>query len=160
MKCLIIDDDPDFADLLVHRLQGADVTIANTRREALDILARRTPDVIILDLRLPDSDPAATMDWIGELKRSAPRAAIVVMTGDERESTRTEALLHGADRYLEKNARDCFRKVAEICAHGRRAVQCDAAGEIERRVIKMTTEPFAAPRLMRALHPVAALLRP
>jgi CheY-like chemotaxis protein len=59
LRILAIEDDPDLAELYESFLagEGHDVLLAHNGREALRLLGER-PDVILLDLRLPDTDGA------------------------------------------------------------------------------------------------------
>src|SRR5262249_33590632 len=57
-KVLAIDDDPEFAELLRYQLelQGCEVLVASNGVEALYLARSHLPDVILLDLMLPDLD--------------------------------------------------------------------------------------------------------
>src|SRR5690606_21226453 len=57
-RVLVIDDDPGIRRLLISALQfaGFDVDVAGDLSEALDQVARRSPDVIVLDVMLPGAD--------------------------------------------------------------------------------------------------------
>lgn len=158
MKCLIVEDDGDFASIVARRLQPTTVDVVPTREDALRAIVRDKPDIVLLDLSLPDSDASSTMDFIAEVKRQAPGALVVVITGDPRDSTRTSALLHGADRFLEKDARDFMRSVADLVQRPLRCTGADALAEIERRVKSMTDGPLCAPRMaFGSVHPAAML---
>ncbi len=53
---LVVDDERDLADLLVYNLKraGYDTAVAYTGRQALDAVAARKPDLILLDVMLPE----------------------------------------------------------------------------------------------------------
>ena len=55
-KILIIDDETDIVKMLVYRLEakGYETFTAATGRQGIDIARRQKPDLILLDLRLPD----------------------------------------------------------------------------------------------------------
>src|SRR5580658_6585971 len=55
---LVADDDPDNLELLgfVISAEGATVRTASSGREALDLLPNWTPDVLLLDIEMPDMD--------------------------------------------------------------------------------------------------------
>ncbi|MFB7475196.1 response regulator transcription factor [Kitasatospora sp. NPDC056184] len=106
---LVVDDEPTVRELLrtALRFAGFDVDAAGTGREALELAARRTPDLVLLDVMLPDMDG---FEVIGRL-RARPRASQPGRGGDvpvlfvtAREDR--QALLHGlrvgGDDYLTK----------------------------------------------------------
>ncbi len=84
LKVLHIEDDFGDAMLLQHALYDADaidlnLEVVRTLREARQKLSKQDFDLIIADLRLPDSpDPQAT---ISKLRRDAPDAPVLVLTG-------------------------------------------------------------------------------
>jgi DNA-binding response OmpR family regulator len=57
-KVLVVDDDPEFAELLRYQLelQGCEIVVASNGVEALSLARSQLPDVILLDLMLPDLD--------------------------------------------------------------------------------------------------------
>ena len=57
-RVLIVDDDPDIQKLVSYNLgqAGFEVTTAGTGRNALEAVQKHPPDLIILDLMLPDVD--------------------------------------------------------------------------------------------------------
>jgi CheY-like chemotaxis protein len=65
---LVVDDEPDIALIcrLALSLAGYDVEERGTGREALDYLADTTPDVVLLDLRLPDLSGWEVLDKLRE----------------------------------------------------------------------------------------------
>jgi two-component system, OmpR family, KDP operon response regulator KdpE len=97
---LVVDDEPQIVRGLrvVLRSAGFQVSEAATKREALDAIAVRPPDAMILDLVLPDGDGvevcAAVRRW------SSLPIIVLSAVGDEREKVR--ALDAGADDYVTK----------------------------------------------------------
>ena len=57
-RVLIVDDDPDIIRLVSYNLMqaGFEVVTADSGRQALEIADKRPPDLVILDLMLPDVD--------------------------------------------------------------------------------------------------------
>jgi len=97
---LVVDDEPQILRGLkvVLRSAGFQVAQAATKREALDAIAVRPPDVIILDLVLPDGNGVEVCE---EVRRWSTLPIIVLSAvGDEREKVR--ALDASADDYVTK----------------------------------------------------------
>lgn len=99
-RVLIIDDEPQIIRFLRPSLTAAgyDVVVAVTGTEALKAAATQSPDVIVLDLGLPDMDGK---DVIREL-RSWSKIPIVVLSARDREAEKIAALDLGADDYINK----------------------------------------------------------
>jgi DNA-binding response OmpR family regulator len=102
-RILIVEDDPDIARLVAHYLEKAGFTaerVANGR-DALDALAARVPDAIVLDLMLPLMNG---LEVCRRVRANAKTAAIpiVMLTARGEESERIVGLELGADDYLAK----------------------------------------------------------
>jgi two-component system KDP operon response regulator KdpE len=97
---LVVDDEPQIVRGLkvILRQAGYAVRSAETKREALDAVAVRPPDAIVLDLVLPDGSGVEVCEEV----RRWSRLPILVLSavGDEREKVR--ALDAGADDYVTK----------------------------------------------------------
>lgn len=100
ISVLIIEDEPSLVKLLSTALsaQGYRVTSAMRGDEALARLAVDTPDVILLDLGLPDTDGLVLLP---ELK-SRSDAQVIVVSARSREDEKIAALDAGAEDYLVK----------------------------------------------------------
>jgi two-component system, OmpR family, KDP operon response regulator KdpE len=99
-RILVVEDDAAIAKLLRLTLEAHDFTVdavATARAAQAEILAHR-PDVILLDLGLPDEDGQT---FIGRL-REWSRTPIIVVSAREQESEKIRALESGADDYLTK----------------------------------------------------------
>jgi two-component system KDP operon response regulator KdpE len=98
---LIVDDEPPIRRLLHTSLatQGFDVTEVATGAEALDAVRRHRPDVVVLDLGLPDIDG---IEVIRRLRAGGNRVPIVVLSSRGGEKGKVEALDLGADDYVTK----------------------------------------------------------
>jgi putative nucleotidyltransferase with HDIG domain len=100
---LVVDDDRRVVDLLQISLSqnGYRVNAASTGEEGLEAVRRETPDLIILDLRLPKKNG---FEVCAALKSSKDTAAIpVIMVSATAEvDARLQGLMHGADDYLTK----------------------------------------------------------
>src|SRR5206468_3567683 len=99
-RVLVVDDEPQIVRGLrvVLRNAGFQVDSAATKEEALDALAHRPPDAVLLDLVLPDG---SGVDVCREVRGwSSVPIVVVSAVGDEREKVR--ALDAGADDYVTK----------------------------------------------------------
>ena len=98
---LVIDDEGIFRERLCRALQtrGFAPHEAWDRQSSLDALAKATPDLILLDLRL-GSDNGLTL--LPLLREHAEHAYIVVLTGYGSIATALTAMKQGADHYLTK----------------------------------------------------------
>lgn len=79
-KLLVVDDDPDFAAFvaIVGQKQGFDVRIARTVREFRALYHVFHPDVITLDIVMPEADGIEHVQWLTE---QGCRARILVISG-------------------------------------------------------------------------------
>ena len=99
-RVLVVDDEPQIVRALKVILRGAGYVTqqAETKQEALDAVAVRPPDAMVLDLILPDG---SGVDVCKEVRRWSGLPIIVLSAvGDEREKVR--ALDAGADDYITK----------------------------------------------------------
>jgi two-component system KDP operon response regulator KdpE len=97
---LVIEDDAQIRRVLIASLEayGYEIHTAETGQHGLQLAERHRPDLIILDLGLPDTDG---LDLIRSL-RSGPRQEILVLTARSAEDVKLRALDLGADDYLSK----------------------------------------------------------
>jgi two-component system KDP operon response regulator KdpE len=97
---LIVEDDDEARAALVRELVGRGYRVDQARdgREALERWAARRPDVVLLDLGLPDVDG---LEVIRRLRRDAA-TPIVILSGRYEEREKVEALDRGADDYVTK----------------------------------------------------------
>ena len=100
VKILVVDDEPPIRKLLRTGLgaQGYEVLDAPSGKAALELLAKK-PDLVILDLGLPDIDGLELLRRIRELQGSLP---IVVLSSRGDEAGKVAALDLGADDYVTK----------------------------------------------------------
>lgn len=99
-KVLIIDDDPDTIDLVkrILRLSNFDVASARSGVEALSITDQLQPDVILLDLMMPEIDGKATLKKIREITQ----APIIILSALLAKENIVELLNLGGDDYVTK----------------------------------------------------------
>lgn len=105
-KVLVVDDEPDIAELLSYNLQldGFEVLCASCGIDALNQARTHLPEIIILDLMLPDMDGFS----VCEILRCQPSTAdipVIVLTAMAGEIPRLHGLEIGATDYCTKPIR-------------------------------------------------------
>lgn len=100
IRVLVVDDEPQIHRILRPALTacGYDVSEAATGQDGLKMIASGAPDVVILDLGLPDIDGK---EVLAQARRFS-RAPIIILSARDRESDKIAALDAGADDYVEK----------------------------------------------------------
>ena len=100
MKVLIIDDEPQIRQMLRHMLElnQADVIEAETGTEGIEKAVTHNPDVILLDLGLPDQSGHNVLTHLRQWFRNV----IIILSVQDGEDDIVSALHHGADDYVRK----------------------------------------------------------
>ena len=100
MKVLVVDDEPALARALAINLRahGWEVVTAADGRSALEAAANEHPDVVVLDLGLPDVDGTEVITGL----RGWTKVPIVVLSARQHGEDKVEALDLGADDYITK----------------------------------------------------------
>ncbi len=101
IKFLIVDDEPDVVDSVseLFTLRNYNVVTATSGTQALEMVKKENPNIIILDIRMPDING---IDVLKEVKKSHPKTRVIMLTGVEDESTKNMAMGLGASGYLTK----------------------------------------------------------
>ena len=100
VKIMLVDDEAGFATTLGERLElrSFEVCLAQTGIQAIAMMDVEKPDVVLMDLSLPDLDGLSVMD---KLKGIDPDAVVMILSGHGMEH-RAEALEKGAFSYIMK----------------------------------------------------------
>jgi len=100
VQILLVDDDVPIQRAMAPllRARGYSVSLASSGREALDTFERERPDLIILDLGLPDIDGAEVCRQV----RQRSETPILILSARGAEKDKVTALDHGADDYVTK----------------------------------------------------------
>ena len=95
-RVLIVDNEPALRELLAGALETAhyDLMIASNGREAIDLAANRSPDLIVTDLCLND---CTGLDVIDRLRQTQPNIPAVVITGQANSAERNRASRRGVE---------------------------------------------------------------
>lgn len=99
-RILVIDDEPQIHRFLGPALDAAgyEPVRADTAAEGLREIARKAPDVVVLDLGLPDLDGKEALTKA----RAFYKGPIIILSARDRETEKIDALDLGADDYVEK----------------------------------------------------------
>lgn len=100
-RILIVEDDPEVARLIQMTLRSADYKygIARNGNKTLQFIPIFQPDVLLLDLMLPDMDG---MDIIKQIRAANNNIPIIVISARDEDADKVQALDLGADDYLTK----------------------------------------------------------
>jgi DNA-binding NtrC family response regulator len=101
IRILVVDDEATLRDSCVNvlRMQGFDVTSASRGEEAVDVIRRRTFDIMLLDLYMTQ---VPGMELLRQAVAKRPETIVVMMTGNPSIDSNLEALKAGAWDYLPK----------------------------------------------------------
>ena len=104
IRILLVEDNPGDARLLRETLREAHslpfhLVHASRLSEALELVVTEPPDVVLLDLSLPD---AHGMETVARMLRAAPEVPIIVLSGLADETVAVQAVQSGAQDYLVK----------------------------------------------------------
>lgn len=116
-KLLLVEDDLTLSKMLTTWLtkQGYDVATASTVRQARKSLDREEPDLVLSDLRLPDSDGTDLLEWKNQESKPCP---LIIMTGYADIDSAVTAMKRGAKDYIAKPLQPdiLLRKIEEALA--------------------------------------------
>ncbi len=122
IRVLVVDDHEVLASSLAHVLDAEPdlhcVGVASSLERTRSLLRTTSPDVLLLDHRLPDGDGVAA---IGELRALRPSIAVVVLTASAADHVLVKAIEGGASGFVSKT-----RSLGEVTS----AVRAAASGEV------------------------------
>jgi two-component system, OmpR family, response regulator len=100
-RILVVDDEPSITELLstALRYMGYDVVTAKTGSAALDAAGREPPDLIVLDVMLPDIDG---FEVCRRLRADGDFVPVIFLTAREGEDDRVTGFIRGGDDYVTK----------------------------------------------------------
>ena len=165
-RILVVDDEPRYLKLIRYNLEsvGYQVSCVATGEEALESVALKPPDLIILDLRLPGKDGFQICEQIREFST----VPIVMLTALGEEQDKVRGLQVGADDYVTKpfSARELLARVEAVLRRARLSdipstepsFSCPGLNIdfLARRVVVRGEEVKLSPTEYRLLHCLAA----
>lgn len=146
LRLMVVDDHALFRRGLISLLGDMPeflvVGQAGDGGQALPIIDEVQPDVILLDLNMPNMDGIATLRALQE--RRSP-AKVLMLTISQNDTDLLDAIHAGADGYLLKNTEpEDLRKALLRVAEGQGALSPEVTGSILRAVNRYGTEPAAS----------------
>ena len=118
VRVLVVDDEPDARDVVRRLLAtaGAEVITAASAVEALDLLERHQPDVLVSDIGMPDIDGYELIRKVRMIGKGTGAVRAVALTAFARLEDRTRAMLAGYQMHLAKpvDARELIVTVATL----------------------------------------------
>jgi DNA-binding NarL/FixJ family response regulator len=137
IRVLVVDDHAVFSDALATILRTEpDVEVVGkggTVREAIDAARALQPDVVLLDVHMPDG---SGIQAVAAIKKDRPQTQVVILTSDEDEAVLRSAVQAGVTGYLSKH---------ESAAQVVQAVRSAAQGEA-------LIAPYMLARLLNGMH--------
>ena len=111
---LVVDDEPRLTSMMRLNLEtdGLRVQVASSGREALDALREEMPDLILLDVMMPNMDGFEALRRI----RVASQVPVIMLTAMNEENDRIKGLELGADDYVNKpfNYREVLSRIRAV----------------------------------------------
>lgn len=103
LRVLVVDDEPDFLETVVKRLQRRGIHAAgvDTGKQALQLLEDEAYDVVVLDVLMPGMDGIETLK---HLKKRKPFVEVIILTGHASVESGIQGMQHGAFDYVMKPA--------------------------------------------------------
>lgn len=152
---LVVDDDPKILRLLRVELtaQGFQVLVAERGRDALDLVERQRPDLVILDIIMPGMDGLEVLRRL----RESSGLPVILLTAKGSDTDKIIGLELGADDYLAKpfnpeeltaRVRAVLRRTQarEIPVSGDRLVCGDIVVDLARRTVFVRNRPVVLSR--------------
>ncbi len=116
-KILVVDDDPYILMSLefLMKKNGFEVMVARNGTEALEIVEKQVPDIVLLDIMMPDVDGYAICKYIKSSKK-LKEAKVVFMSAKSKESDIQKGYDLGASLYVTKpfSTRQLLKQVQEL----------------------------------------------
>ena len=106
-KILLVDDDVDMLALMRRALKAGgctDLRLTQDAKEGIESFKQDRPDLVILDFKIPGSSGIEIMTHMHAINTSVRRCPVLILTGNQSEELKREALEAGASDFLHKNA--------------------------------------------------------
>ncbi len=144
---LVVDDDPGILDLHARLIEqiGRKALTARNGREALDVLERARPDLILLDLNMPEMDGFAVLDALRE-RESTRDIPVIILTARLLSAADLERCSQGVANILGKGLFSAVETLAHIeAALERRSTLGRSTRQLVRRAMAFIHTHYAEP---------------
>ncbi len=100
-KLLVVDDEVEICEFLKSFFEERDfkVTTGHSGEQAVELVAKIQPDVVLLDIQMPGLDG---LQALKKIKQSHPHTKVIMVTAVETQDKIEEAMRYGADNYITK----------------------------------------------------------
>lgn len=124
-KILIIEDNQELIDIYKMRFEiaGFDIAVANNGFDGITYLAENTPDLILLDIMMPEMSGFEVLESIkNNLSKEKSEIPIIIWSNISQESDQERAKNLGADLYLPKSSfsgNDLIERIQKFLKEGK-----------------------------------------
>ena len=144
-KILLVDDEPDILEFLSYNLkkEGYNVFTANNGKEAVSIAKKETPQLIILDVMMPDMDGIETCREIREIP-GLKDVMIAFLTARSEDYSQIAGFDVGADDYINKpiKPRVLISRIKALLRRGANSDSSKATDKVDMGGIKIDRERY------------------
>ena len=139
-RVLVIDDDEMICEMIVSMVEEADhdVECAGMIRQALDLLSRKSFDIVFLDIRMPDGNG---LDFLPKIRELPDAPEVIIMTGYGDPDGAELAIKNGAWDYIEKPS-----SIKEMMLPFLRALQYREEKKARKPAVALKWKGSSAPR--------------
>ncbi|MFF0772894.1 response regulator transcription factor [Nonomuraea wenchangensis] len=152
-KVLVVDDEPNIRDLLSEALElnGFAVRTAACGRQALEAVARERPDLLVLDVMLPDLDGFAVAR---RLRAAADGPLVLFLTAKDAVPDRIAGLTAGGDDYVTKpfSLEEVVLRIRAILRRARPPEEQSGDGVLRYADLELDEEAHLVRRAGRQIH--------
>ena len=149
-RALLVEDDLNIVDLIRSNLavRGFDTVLSTDGTDAIRLLETENPDIVLLDLMLPDADG---FDLCRQI-RERSNAAVIVVSARGGERDKVTALNMGADDYMTKpfSVEELLARITATLRRTRPAIVGDSADDSTRIVVGDLAIDLASQQVSRA----------
>jgi DNA-binding response OmpR family regulator len=128
-RILLVEDSPDLAYGLQRNLEmdGYEVSLATKAMHALALATAENPDLIVLDLGLPDRDGYSVLE---ELRKRGNRSPVLILSARNLEADKLQGFRLGADDYVTKpfSVMELLARISALLRRAPRAVPAGVSG--------------------------------
>ena len=118
-KILIVDDEPNIVMTLEYafKKKGYEVFIARDGSEAMEILKHNVPDMVLLDIMMPQVDGYQTLEWIRE-NEELKNVKVIFLTAKNKSTDIEKGMNLGVNKYMTKpfSVKKIVNEVTEMLA--------------------------------------------